>query len=96
MRQTNSQQEPIQLELLRKSLQGWEPALPVFDSSDWTTEQVETRFGISRQELYRIKNKPYQWRSSILGFCAYAEKQVVSLQPKTHSALVNKIKGSTD
>jgi len=68
MRQTNSQQEPIQLKLLRKSLQGWEPAFPVFDSSDWTTEQVETRFGISRQELYRMKNKPYQWRSSILVF----------------------------
>jgi hypothetical protein len=68
MRQANSQQEPIQLELLRKSLQGWEPALPVFDSSDWTTEQVEARFGISRQELYRIKSKPYYWRSSILVF----------------------------
>jgi hypothetical protein len=66
MGQSNSQQEPIQLELLRKSLHGWEPAFHVIGGCDWTTEQLESRFGISRQELYRIKSKPYNWRSSIL------------------------------
>ncbi|MDP8965894.1 MAG: hypothetical protein M3O33_18305 [Cyanobacteriota bacterium] len=83
MRQTNSQQEPIQLELLRKSLQGWESALPVVHSSDWTTEQVETRFGISRQELYRIKSKPYNWRSSIFVFLHVRKNKwlVYSLKP---------------
>jgi hypothetical protein len=68
MGQSNSQQEPIQLELLRKSLHGWEPAFQVVGGSDWTTEQLESRFGIPRQELYRIKSKPYQWRSSIFVF----------------------------
>jgi hypothetical protein len=68
MRQSNLQQEPIQLELLRKSLDGWEPAFSAIEACDWTTEQLESRFGIPRQELYRIKSKPYHWRSSILVF----------------------------
>jgi len=68
MHQSNLPEEPIQLELLRKSLHGWEPAFQAVGGSDWTTEQLESRFGIPRQELYRIKNKPYHWRSSILVF----------------------------
>ncbi len=68
MRQSDSPEEPIQLELLRKSLHGWEPAFQAAGGSNWTTEQLESRFGIARQELYRIKSKPYHWRSSIFVF----------------------------
>lgn len=83
MNQSNSQQEPIQLELLKKSLQGWEPAFHVLGSNDWTTEQLESRFGISRQELYKIKSQPYNWRSSILVFLHIRKNkwQVYSLKP---------------
>jgi hypothetical protein len=68
MRQSDSPEKPIQLELLRKSLDGWEPAFSAVEGCDWTTEQLESRFGIPRQELYRIKSKPYHWRSSIFVF----------------------------
>ena len=83
MGQSNSQQEPTQLELLRKSLHGWEPAFQVIGGCDWTTEQLESRFGISRQELYRIKSKPYNWRSSILVFLHIRKNKwlVYSLKP---------------
>lgn len=83
MRQSNSPEEPIQLELLRKSLYGWEPAFQVVESSDWTTEQLEHRFGIPRQELYKIKNKPYHWHSLILVFLHMRKNKwlVYSLKP---------------
>ncbi len=83
MRQSDSQPEPIQLELLRKSLHGWEPAFPAAESCNWTTEQLERRFSISRQELYRIKSKPYHWRSLILVFLHLRKNkwQVYSLKP---------------
>jgi hypothetical protein len=83
MRQSNSQQEPIQLELLRKGLDGWEPAFSAVEGCDWTTEELESRFGIPRQELYRIKSKPYHWRSSIFIFLHLRKNkwQVYNLKP---------------
>ena len=83
MHQNHVQTEAIQMELLRKSLHGWEPAIPVGERSDWTTEQLEQRFAISRQELYRIKNKPYCWSSSILIFLHIQKNKwcVYSLNP---------------
>lgn len=68
MRHYHVQQEAIQLDLLKRTLQGWEPALPVFESDEWSTEQLERRFSISRQDLYKIKSKPYYWHSSIFLF----------------------------
>lgn len=64
----NRQPEAIQLELLRKTLQGWEPAITVNNKNEWTTEQLEHRFGIKRQELYKIKGKPHLWGASSLIF----------------------------
>lgn len=83
MRQSNSPEDPIQLELLRKSLHGWEPAFQLVEGCDWTTEQLESRFGIPRQELYRIKSKPYHWRSSIFVFLHLRKNKwlVYSLKP---------------
>jgi hypothetical protein len=83
MPQNHAQTQAIQMELLRRSLHGWEPAIPVSESSDWTTEQLEQRFTISHQELYRIKNKPYCWRSSIFVFLHIRKNKwsVYSLSP---------------
>lgn len=85
MPQNQVQTEAVQMELLRKSLHGWEPAIPIDEGSNWTTEQLEQRFTISRQELYRIKNKPYCWRSSILVFLHIRKNKwsVYSLSPFT-------------
>ncbi|GAX40273.1 hypothetical protein NIES4075_12370 [Tolypothrix sp. NIES-4075] len=68
MRHHHVQQEAIQLDLLKRTLQGWEPALPVIESDEWSTEQLERRFSISRQDLYKNKSQPYYWHSSIFVF----------------------------
>ncbi|MEM6401616.1 MAG: hypothetical protein AAF757_15500 [Cyanobacteria bacterium P01_D01_bin.116] len=83
MNQKHPQKEAIQLELLKITLDGWQPAIPVAKGYDWTTEQLEQQFTISRQELYRIKNKPYCWRSLILVFLHLRRNKwfVYSLNP---------------
>jgi|GEM_PF-5184187 len=68
MPQNNHPPQAIQLELFKKTLQGWEPAIPVINSWEWTTEQLEHRFRIPRQELYKIQNTPYPWGSAFLLF----------------------------
>jgi hypothetical protein len=84
MRQ-NQQQEPIQLELFKKTSKGWESALsPVKETSyNFTTEQVEHCFKITRQELYKIRNKPYCFGSSTLFFLHIHKNkwQVYNLKP---------------
>ncbi|BAZ30114.1 hypothetical protein NIES4074_25700 [Cylindrospermum sp. NIES-4074] len=83
MHHNNQQPEAIQLELLKKTLHGWEPAFSADVSYSFTTEQLEHRFGISRQDLYKIKSKPYSWRSSFLIFLHLRKNkwQVYSLNP---------------
>ncbi|XWK85648.1 MAG: hypothetical protein U7127_15590 [Phormidium sp.] len=83
MRQNNLSEEYIQLELLKQTLNGWEPAFKVVAGYDWTTEQLERRFGIVRQELYKIKGKAFHWRSLILVFIHVGKNkwQVYKLKP---------------
>lgn len=83
MYHNNQQPEAIQLELLKKTLDGWKPAFSADESYSFTTEQLEQRFSISRQDLYKIKSKPYSWRSSILVFLHLRKNkwQVYSLNP---------------
>ncbi|MDZ8082108.1 MAG: hypothetical protein RMX35_23950 [Nostoc sp. DcaGUA01] len=83
MSRNNLQQEAIQLELLKKTLHGWQPAFPIVESYEWSTDRLEHHFGISRQELYKIKSKPHPWRSSILVFLHLGKNKwrVYSLNP---------------
>ena len=86
MNAKNLPEDSIQLELLKKTLNGWEPAFQIIAGYDWTTEQLERRFSMSRQELYKIKGKPYYWRSSILVFIHAGKNkwQVYTLKPFQH------------
>lgn len=79
----HKQQEAIQLELLKKTLHGWQPAFPVVENYEWTTEQLENHFGISRQELYKIRSTPHPWHSSTLVFLHLRKNKwrVYSLNP---------------
>ncbi|HLO83932.1 MAG TPA: hypothetical protein VK203_02805 [Nostocaceae cyanobacterium] len=83
MTKVKQQPEAIQLELLKKTLHGWQPAFSMDVSYNFTTEQIEQRFGISRQELYKIKSKPFYWHSSILVFLHIQKNkwQVYNIKP---------------
>ncbi|MGM3306791.1 hypothetical protein ACSQ6I_12620 [Anabaena sp. WFMT] len=83
MRQNHQQQEAIQLELLKKTSKGWESTLPTVESYNFTTDQIEHRFGILRKELYKIRSKPYCCGSSTLLFLHIQKNkwQVYSLNP---------------
>jgi hypothetical protein len=85
MLHNHQNQEPVQLELFRKTSKGWESKFSELrkTSNHFTTEQIEHHFQIPRQELYKIRNKPYCTGASTLLFSHIHKNkwQVYYLQP---------------